>query len=258
MSSRLTFLGTAGTRYVVIRQQRASGGLWLESNGTRVLIDPGPGSLLRCLQNDPPLDPEQLDGIILTHRHIDHANDINIMVEAMTVGGSRREGALLVPGDAISEEAPSVLPYVRNYVPRIEVLEANQSYSINGIVVDTGPRHIHPVETYGLRFRLPELTLGLVVDTRWFEELPAEFEGCEVLVINTVLMKPIHAGSIFHLAVSEAEDLIRAVRPRQALLTHFGRSVLETGPERVAGEIGERTGVEVIAAEDGCSYPMGR
>jgi phosphoribosyl 1,2-cyclic phosphodiesterase len=256
MSSSLTFLGTAGTRYVVIRQQRASGGLWLEADGTRVLIDPGPGSLLRCLQNDPPLDPEKLDAVILTHKHIDHANDVNIMVEAMTVGGSRPEGTLLVPADAVAKEAPSVLPYVRDYVRRLEILEANRSYPVNGVSVETGPRHLHPVETYGLRFRLPELTLGLVVDTRWFDDLPTAYEGCDVLVVNTVLMDPVDTGSIFHLAVSEAERLIEAVRPGKALLTHFGRSVLAAGPRRVAAELSDRTGVEVEAAEDGRCYRL--
>jgi phosphoribosyl 1,2-cyclic phosphodiesterase len=256
MSSSLTFLGTAGTRYVVIRQQRASGGLWLESDGTRLLIDPGPGSLLRCLQNDPPLDPEKLDAVILTHKHIDHANDVNIMVEAMTVGGSRPEGTLLVPADAVADEAPSVLPYVRDYVKRLEILEAHRSYPVNGISVETGPRHLHPVETYGLRVRSSEIALGLVVDTRWFDDLPVVFKDCDILVVNTVLMEPIRAGSIFHLAVPEAERLIAAVRPQKALLTHFGRSVLAAGPGRVAAELSDRTGVEVEAAEDGRRYQL--
>ena len=39
--SSLLFLGTAGGRVLVFRQLRASGGLWLESNGTNVLIRGG-------------------------------------------------------------------------------------------------------------------------------------------------------------------------------------------------------------------------
>ena len=85
--NKIKFLGTAGARFVVTRQLRKSGGLWLTFDDTNILIDPGPGSLVRCLSSRPKLNPKDLDGIILTHRHIDHSNDINIMIEAMTNGG---------------------------------------------------------------------------------------------------------------------------------------------------------------------------
>ena len=80
----IKFLGTAGARFVMIRQLRASVGLWLKSGSTHVLIDPGPGCLVRCSSVRPKLDPTGLNAIILTHRHLDHANDINVMIEAMT------------------------------------------------------------------------------------------------------------------------------------------------------------------------------
>ena len=41
----IKFLGTAGARFVMIRQLRHSGGLWINCSGTNVLIDPGPGAL---------------------------------------------------------------------------------------------------------------------------------------------------------------------------------------------------------------------
>jgi len=42
----LKFLGTAGARFAMLRQLRASGGLWLRWEDTNLLIDPGPGSLV--------------------------------------------------------------------------------------------------------------------------------------------------------------------------------------------------------------------
>ena len=79
--NKIKFLGTAGARFVVSKQLRSSGGLWLTVDDTNVLIDPGPGSLVRCLASRPKLNPMDLDGIILTHRHLDHSNDINIIME---------------------------------------------------------------------------------------------------------------------------------------------------------------------------------
>jgi hypothetical protein len=43
----ITFLGTAGARFMVSRQLAASGGLWLSLSGTEILIDPGPGSIVQ-------------------------------------------------------------------------------------------------------------------------------------------------------------------------------------------------------------------
>ena len=77
---KIKFLGTAGARFVVIKQLRKSGGIWITLDDTNLLIDPGPGSLLRCLSSKPKLNPKDLDGIILSHKHIDHSNDINIMI----------------------------------------------------------------------------------------------------------------------------------------------------------------------------------
>jgi len=78
-SDRIIFLGTAGARFVVSRQIRASGGIWLALDGTNLYLDPGPGALVRCLSHKAKLDPRLLDGSVLSHKQLDHPNDINIM-----------------------------------------------------------------------------------------------------------------------------------------------------------------------------------
>jgi len=112
------FLGTAGARFVVIKQLRSSGGLWISIGGTNLYMDPGPGALVRCLSSRPKLNPSSLDGILLSHRHLDHSGDINVMIEAMTEGGFRKRGVLFAPRDAI-EDDPVVLRYVRTYLKGI-------------------------------------------------------------------------------------------------------------------------------------------
>ncbi|MCD6220082.1 MBL fold metallo-hydrolase, partial [Candidatus Calescamantes bacterium] len=71
MMEKIIFLGTGGARVVVFKQIRASGGAWIIKGNTQVLFDPGPGSLLRCLENG--LSPTKLSAIILSHRHLDHS-----------------------------------------------------------------------------------------------------------------------------------------------------------------------------------------
>ena len=147
--NKIKFLGTAGARFVVTKQLRKSGGIWLTLDDTNLLIDPGPGSLIRCLSSKPKLNPLDLDGIILTHRHLDHSNDINIMIEAMTNGGFKKKGIVFAPKDALKDD-PVILKYVRNYVEKIEILKEKGTYQIGNISFSTPIKHIHGVETYGL------------------------------------------------------------------------------------------------------------
>ena len=247
----LKFLGTAGARVVVFKQLRASGGLWLELNGTRIHIDPGPGALVRALSSRPKLDPEKLDALLLTHRHLDHSADINVMIEAMTEGGRRKGGLLFAPADALDED-PVVLNYVRGYLGKVEVLEEGKSYRVGGITFSTPLRHRHSVETYGL---IVEGRIALISDTLFFPDLIEAYRGVEVLVINVV-----RAGErderIEHLTLGDARELIEGIRPKRAILTHFGMTVLRAKPWEVAEGLSRETGCEVIAARDGMTLEL--
>lgn len=125
----IKFLGTSGARFVMIKQLRASGGIWVCCQGTNVLIDPGPGSIVRCAKSRPRLDPTRLDGIILTHRHLDHSGDINVMIEAMTEGGFKKRGAVFCPADAIQEDQV-ILKHVMQFPQKLVILEPDKDYAI--------------------------------------------------------------------------------------------------------------------------------
>src|SRR5579872_6171011 len=143
------FLGSGGARFVVARQLRASGGMWMRFGETQIHVDPGPGALVRALAHVPPCNPRELDAIVLSHKHLDHSSDVNALVEAMTSGGFRRRGALFAPADAFDHE-PVVLPYVRRFVERLERLEEDAGpYAIGGVELRTSIAHLHAVLTYG-------------------------------------------------------------------------------------------------------------
>jgi len=54
-----------------------------------------------------------------------------------------------------------------------------------------------------------------------------------------------------HLNMNEAADLNNEIRPKKAILTHFGFQVLKASPVHQAKKISEETGVNVVAAYDG-------
>ena len=256
-SDTITFLGAGGARFMMISQILASGGLWLNLNGTEILIDPGPGCIVQSTKRK--LKAEKLSAIILSHRHLDHSADVNIMVEAMTQGGFKRHGRLFAPADALETE-PVIFSYLKDYLDGIEVLQAGKSYSAGNISFTTPVRHIHPVETYGMVFRTDKHTFSCITDTRYFDGLCHSYGG-ELLIINMVFLEPrsptdYPSMPADHLSVPDAEHIITELKPRVAILTHFGMSVWRAKPWLIAEKLTEKTGVKVIAARDGMKFDL--
>jgi ribonuclease BN (tRNA processing enzyme) len=250
LSDTITFLGTAGARFMVARQLLASGGAWLDLGGTQLLFDPGPGSLVQATGRK--LNAAKLDAILLSHKHLDHSGDINIMIEAMTDGGTKKRGMVFAPADALDQD-PVVLSYLRSYPQSIQVLTEGGSYAINDVSFKTPVRHKHPVETYGFIFRTPRHTFSWITDTRYFEGLAGYYEG-DLLIINVVRLNP--GAPLDHLCLSEAGTIIEKLRPKTAILTHFGMTMWRARTWELAKKLTEETGVTVIAARDGLKFDM--
>lgn len=248
----IKFLGTAGARFVMINQLRASGGIWINSNGANILIDPGPGSIVRCAAARPKLDPSKLDALILTHRHLDHANDINVMIEAMTEGGFKKKGVVFCPKDALGQGS-IILDYARALPEKIEILESKKKYSAGNFRFQASMRHLHPAETYGIKFKIKNTGIALLADTRYFNEL-ADFYKTDILIINIVFLTP--RPEVEHLSLDEAKVLIKRIKPKKVILTHFGMTLLKAGPNKVARQLSQELGIEVIAAYDGMMLPF--
>jgi len=255
----ITFLGAGGARFMMINQFLATGGLWLNLDDTEILIDPGPGCIVQSTKRK--LKAEKLSAIILSHRHLDHSADINIMVEAMTQGGLRPHGTLFAPADALETE-PVIFSYLRDNLDGVEVLQEGKSYSIGDISFTTPVRHIHPVETYGMVFKTPRYNFSLIADTLYFDGLGSYYGG-ELLIINVVFLEPHKPDKNIslpadHLSVPDAERLIEELKPKVAILTHFGMGMWRGKPWEQAERLTEKTGVKVIAARDGMRFELAR
>jgi ribonuclease BN (tRNA processing enzyme) len=172
------------------------------------------------------------------------------MIEAMTEGGWRQRGIVFAPSDALNEDTV-ILPYLRNCPEEINILAEGKSYSIENISFETPVKHRHPVETYGFVFRTSLHTISWISDTKYFDELPSYYRA-EILVINVVLLEP--RDGVDHLSIPDARQIIVEVKPKVAILTHFGMSIWRAKPWELARKLSEDTGIKVIAARDGMRF----
>lgn len=251
MAASVLFLGSGGARFVVARQLRASGGMWLRFGTTQIHVDPGPGALVRALSHVPPCNPRELDAIVLSHKHLDHSGDVNALIEAMTSGGFRRRGALLAPADAFDEEHV-VLPYAVRFVERVEHLAASSGpYSVGEVDIFTSLRHEHAVQTYGLHFVYDGLRVAYLPCGRYFDALAADYAAHhpDALLINVLRFRD--QMNVDHLTWSDARRIVAEVRPKVAVFGHFGTKMLEAEPPRLAEKLEDELGIRVIAAYDG-------
>jgi phosphoribosyl 1,2-cyclic phosphodiesterase len=252
----IKFLGTAGARFVMAKQLRSSAGVYLRIKGKSIILDPGPGTLVRCAKSRPPIDVTKLDAVILTHAHIDHSNDVNVLIDAMTGGGLERRGILFAPSQCLDGANAVVLPYLRGFVQDIGILKPHHTYRIDDLTFATSSQHQHPVETYGVMFQHHGKKISFMVDTKYFPGLVKDYEGSHVLIMNVVRFKPHESGEVMHLSIDDVKEILSRIRPETAILTHFGMTMLRAKPREVASRLSDELQLEVIAASDGMTVEL--
>lgn len=246
----IKFLGTAGARFVMLKQLRSSGGIWLRYKDTNLIIDPGPGSIVRCHNSHPKLNPATLDGIILTHKHLDHCGDINVMIEAMTEAGLKKRGILFIPQDALGEEGV-VFKYLSGFPQQIKILEKGK-FSLKDVNFEVPAVNIHSVMTYGLKFYFDKTVVSFVSDTKYFDSLIDIYKDSTIIILNVVFYE--RREPFEHLCLDDAIKIIKEIRPQKTILTHFGMSMLKEKPYLLEKKLQLETGQDIKFATDGFSY----
>jgi phosphoribosyl 1,2-cyclic phosphodiesterase len=250
----LIFLGSGGARIVIAKQVRASGGIWFTLENTQFIVDPGPGALVRATSSRHKLNPTKLAAIILSHRHLDHSADVNVLIEAMTMGGTEPRGKLFAPQDALEGDDPVVLRYLRTFLEAIVVLKEGGQYQIGTVRFTCPIKHRHRGEVYGFKFETNRLSISYIADTAYFPEL-ANLYCADVVIYNVVRFTP---STLDHLHFPEVEELIKTMKPKLSIMTHFGMTMIRAHPWKLARDLSERTGCAVLAAEDGMLVDLGK
>jgi len=244
--TKIVFLGTAGGRVTTFRLIRKSGGFFIDFGSSRVHVDPGPGAFVYLKEKG--VDYRTIDLIVLSHIHLDHTADVNTLIEACTDGGKHRNLALFAPVSAIEGEDRVILPYLRKRLSKIEIIKEGKELVYKGIRVRAVMEHSHHgVETYGLMFNNSIVYVSCAkFEKRMLEVYP---RNPKVMIINTTFYK--RRPDIEHLSVEEIKDFISVCRPETTVITHFSMEMHQRDPVKVAEELSDELGLNVISAYDG-------
>ncbi len=250
MQPKIVFLGTGGARFVVAKQFRATGGFVLQYGNEQIHIDPGPGALVRARQFD--VDIEKNTAVLVSHDHLDHCNDVNAVIDAMTKGGITKKGVLIAAKPVVKgtkDKYPYLTTYHAKCIPKIVIAEPGKRTSLNNIsITPTKAKHDAP-GTVGFKIITPKFTLGYTSDTDWFRGIEKEYKGCDIMIIDNLrCFGKKYKG---HFSSAETVKLLQKVKPKLAIIQHFGMTMLKANPVYEAREIQKKSKVQTIAATDG-------
>ena len=255
--------------------ERGPAAYWLDLDGHRVLIDPGPGALVRLVRDtNAPDTIDAVDTVLLTHLHLDHCADLAPLLFAMRSPVLANEGPLQLigpPGLAGYLEKLGEL-YGHWVVPErraVNVLEIEP-----GQAVRPGPRAWTTDGTDGPSItafaadhsedRFSAHNLGLVIrdadgrrlvfsgDSGPGGELAAMSRDADLLVVECTTPDEFRMAG--HMCPSRLADLCAAAAPRRVVLTHI---FPDTAREDLPRLVGARYDGEVVAAVDGDLFKLG-
>jgi ribonuclease BN (tRNA processing enzyme) len=247
----ILFLGTGGDSYVISKCIRNSGGIVIRHNELQLHIDPGPNSLLMAKNNS--VNIRATTAIICTSPKISHINDVNAVISGMTYNGSDIKGVLvgtktLIEGN--ENNSPYLQSFFKNCVERVIIAEPQKKIGIENVDIHFCETNDY-CDTVGLKIFMPDLVIGYSSDTSYSEAVGKQYENCDILILN--IQNPFGIKQKNNMSSDDAVKFIKRVKPQLAIITHFGKAMLEQDPLLEAREIHALTGVQVMAAVDGQS-----
>lgn len=235
MSARMTVLGGSAAG---VGTGMGCSGYYVERDGTRLVLDLGPNTLLELRKHT---DFRMLDGIIISHLHLDHILDLFALRFTLAYTphrAARRLPLWLPPGGAAMLDRTAQLfdePVAEaTWFSDLFAIEEYdpERYLTVGCATITFTPTIHYVPVWAMRLSGGESgDLVYTADTGPAADLVDFCRDAEVLIAEATLLEP---GSEpwelrGHLTPEEAAELANATSAQTMVLTHIWE---ELDPQR--------------------------
>jgi len=249
---KIIFLGTGGGGSMVSLQQCSTAGFWVNLEGVNLYFDPGPSAIHKIRQAK--LIPDDLKGIFITHKHLDHTGDLNALIEAIhyqftNQGWDYRDFKIFCPTDT--------LPYITHdhqKMPKkiVEVLPET-NYLLEHLKIITTkkllekPCYTGKLLQYGYKISGRSLSFSYIPETFYKKGLFKK-AAAEILILNAMAPTKDYPAQL--------TAIIEEVSPKIVLLQHWIKRAYDYGIKKYACDLQQATGVKVMAINDGDVFDL--
>lgn len=252
MTLDLTILGSSGSH---TGPGRACSGYLLATGDTRVMVDCGNGSTAN-LQRTTRFD--ELDAVVVTHRHVDHCVDLIGMFYAMRF---HQEGAKAMPLYA----PPEVMEMLTGLLSGDSAMRFREVFDHReikpGDTFDVGPlafeayASVHPVPTVSLRITHGDHVVAYSADSAGGPDLVACATDADLFLCEaTWLGDAADYPEGIHLTARDAGRVATEANVSRLVLTHLLGSI---DREQALVEAAETYTGELVLADDNMVLTLG-
>jgi ribonuclease BN (tRNA processing enzyme) len=208
----------------------AQSGYLVEADGNRLLLDCGPGVLSRLRVAEP---WPSIDGIVLSHLHLDHSGDLWAWLWGLLVGpakglagpelwlphGGSRELDRFAPGNLFAQ-AFSLREYGED-----------EPFTVGGFSLRALRVPHYSFNAFALRVERGGSVFAYSGDSAPSDALVEIARDADLFLCEATLAEPERPGVVGHLTAADAQDAARRADARRLVLTH--RSVERPAPDGV-------------------------
>jgi ribonuclease BN (tRNA processing enzyme) len=203
----------------------AHSGYMAEANGTRLLLDCGPGVLGRLREHE---KWPHIDGIAITHWHLDHWGDLVPWVWGsfyLATNGPLPKPALWVqPGGAeFLTDLGQRLGFPDMFERTFQLSEytENEPFEVGPMRVNATRVPHYKLETYAFRVEADGRSLAYSGDSAPSDELVEAARDADLFVCEATLLRgELDGEPRGHLSLDEAVEAFEASHAKQLLVTH--------------------------------------
>jgi len=233
---------------VAVHTGRAESCIYVEANGTRLLVDAGSGAFFRM--DEAGIQVNDIDTILLTHNHLDHNADVLTILKARWLEGGDELRIYGPPGTIhFFESLLEAFSYLRNKL-KFQISEVGEvsgsevsgsEFKIGGIQVKSIPT-FHSIESTAYLIDGGLLISG---DTRCFKGLMEV--DCEAIIHEMSLSFGYEA--IDHTTPENMAEFIGGAKAERIYLTHMYPFALKDA-EKIVDFLSEKFGGEIYVCQD--------
>ncbi|MFW6071876.1 MAG: MBL fold metallo-hydrolase [Thermoplasmatota archaeon] len=238
---KVTLLGSSGA---VPIPERAQSGILIQTSEANILLDCGMAVPLRLKEAG--IDAESIDLICLSHKHLDHIQDLPSLTKAAWLRTDEAEYDIICH--------PAIKDYIEDFLKSCgEYERANLEFDLMGegekreyedVLIETFKTK-HTDDSLGFKLSQKNVEVIYTSDTAINEEIKKKADGVSLLIHELTFIE----SREDHTGLNDIIDLLTDINVGEVILTHFDTEV-DKKIDKIVKKINKETGISVTPSYD--------